>query len=143
MLTIKDFEIHDAFREESLNRGLEEKFITRKTKMQPPFSEYVISPAILWGWRFTMILQFKDGLITHVKLLWIDSDLASRESWDDIVMADLTGDFKKLFAFVAEKVSIESIHPSNGSAVWSYPWGNIAVWSEDRSYTEGIMISWV
>ena len=135
--------INDGFREEFLKSAAYEKYGKRKSNMQPPFSEYVISPVTLWDWNFTLILRFNDGLITQARLLWMDSDLANRESWEEIVKADLAGDFKKLFDFLSTKIPEQTAHFSNNSAVWTYPWGSIAIWAEDRSFTEGIMISWL
>lgn len=142
-LAMNGLEIGYGFREEFLKTAMIGKFTKEATNASSAYSEYVISPVLLWDWRFTIILHFKSGFITHAQLLWMDSDLASRESWEEIVMADLPGDFKKLYEFIRKEVSPEAIHLTRENAVWKFPWGSIAIWTEDRSYTEGISISWL
>lgn len=115
----------------------------RNESIKVPFSEYVVSPVMLWEWRFSFVMLFKNERICQIQMLWMDGDLAQRDGWSEIVKADLAGDFAKLSNFIADNIGRAPSRVSGENAVWSYTWGNVTVWAEDRSFTEGVSVSWV
>ena len=139
---INELIVDKGFRDELLKDVQYQPYNIRIGETKPPVAEYIVTPVALFNWNFTIILRFENGVIVNVTLLWMDSDLASRDNWEEIVKADLVGDFKKLFKFISSYLPDKPTKVSNNNAQWKYPWGSVSVWSEDRSFTEGILISW-
>lgn len=118
------------------------KLCVRSAHVHPPLQEFTKTPITLWRWKFTCVIRFNNGKIQDVLFFWLDSDLADRCEWSDIVQADQVSDFHALSSFVEKAVE----HPPSRILArqneWHYSWGGIQTWWEDRSYTEGIRVYW-